>query len=94
MNCVHDIFLNSFLILCIQLDGSQELHDNDSSLQRYLYQQYDACPETIDGNKGAFIVGKKLISAHKGNMEFQTPPPPPTHTPFRSVGRESVNSYT
>ena len=48
---------NSYRLL--QLDDGQELHDHDASLQRYLYEHYDACPETVDGNKGAFIVGKE-----------------------------------
>lgn len=45
-----------------QLDGSRDLQDNDESLQRYLYEQYDACPETVDGARGAFIVGKYVTA--------------------------------
>ena len=40
------------------MNDGYEIQEGDEGFQRYLYDNYDACPETVDGGKGAFIVGK------------------------------------
>ena len=41
-----------------QEDDGYEIQEGDEGFQRYLYEHYDACPETVEGGKGAFIVGE------------------------------------
>ena len=49
------------ILLCFlfsQEDDGYEIQEGDEGFQRYLYEHYDACPETVEGGKGAFIVGE------------------------------------
>ena len=43
------------------MNDGYEIQESDEGFQRYLYENYDACPETVEGDKGVFIVGKSNI---------------------------------
>ena len=58
--CDSVFFFLFFFWFFFQLNPGYEIHQGDPGLQRYLYENYEACPESLEGGKGAFIVGKTV----------------------------------